>query len=89
MRIVLQDALSEVTKIYTTLKLRVFVDDITALVKRKNKEVAEMAKNVMKKLKEEVEKNGLKIVSHRTRKGRTQQDDCVLWIPGEWAKSIQ
>ena len=35
LRIVLQDALSEVTKIYPPLKLRVFVDDITAIVKRK------------------------------------------------------
>ena len=32
---VLQDALSEVTKIYPPLKLRVFVDDITALLKGK------------------------------------------------------
>ena len=31
--IVLQDALSEVAKIYILLKLRVFVDDITASVK--------------------------------------------------------
>ena len=50
LRIVLQDALSEVTKIFTTSKLRFFVEDITAIVKRKNKEVAEMAKKVMKKL---------------------------------------
>ena len=35
LRIVLQDALSEVTKMYPPLKLRVFVDDITAIVKRK------------------------------------------------------
>ena len=42
--IVLQDALSEVTKICPPLKLRVFVGDITALFIRKNKEVAEMAK---------------------------------------------
>ena len=34
LRIVLQDALSEVMKNYSPLKLRVFVDDITALVKR-------------------------------------------------------
>ena len=40
------------------LKLRVFVDDITALLTEKNKEVTEMAKKVMKKLKEEVEKKG-------------------------------
>ena len=44
LRTVLQDALSEVTKIYLPLKLRVFVDDIMALVKGNNKEVAEMAK---------------------------------------------
>ena len=55
LRIVLQDALSEVTRIYPPLKLRVFVDDITALLMGKNKVVAEMAKKVMKKLEEEVE----------------------------------
>ena len=39
------------------LKLRVFVDDITALfLMVKNKVVAEMTKKVMKKLKEVVEK---------------------------------
>ena len=41
----LQDALSEVTTIYPPLKLRVFVDVITALVMGKNEEVAEMARN--------------------------------------------
>ena len=46
----LQDALSEVIKIYPPLKLMVFVDDIPAPVKEV---VAEMAKKVMKKLKEE------------------------------------
>ena len=40
----LQDALSEVTNIFPSLKLRVFVDDITALVKGRNIDVAEMAK---------------------------------------------
>ena len=35
LRIVLQDALSEVMKIYPPLKLRVFVDDITAPLKEK------------------------------------------------------
>ena len=33
----LQDALGEVTKIKTPLKLRVFVDDITAILKGRNK----------------------------------------------------
>ena len=64
LRFMLQDALSEVTNIYTTLKLSFFVDDITALVKGKNEEVAEMAKKVMKKLKEDVEKKKPQIVSH-------------------------
>ena len=35
LRIVLQDALSDVTKIYPPLKLRVFVGDITALLMEK------------------------------------------------------
>ena len=61
LRFALQDALSEVTKIYSPLKLRVFVDDITALLRRKNKVVAEMAKKLMKILKEEVERKGLKL----------------------------
>ena len=52
LRIVLQDALSEVTKIYLSLKLRVFIDDITALVRGNIKQVSEMVKKVMMKLKE-------------------------------------
>ena len=59
--VVLQDALSEVTKFYPPIKLRVFVDDITALLMRKNREVSEMAKKVIKKLKEEVERKGLNL----------------------------
>ena len=51
----LQDALCEVAHIYPLQQLRVFVDDITALLVGKNKVVAEMAKKVMKKLEEEVE----------------------------------
>ena len=43
-----------------SLKLSSFVDDITALVKGRNKEVAEMTEN-MKRLKEEVQKEGLKL----------------------------
>ena len=50
--------LGEVRKIYPSLKLSVLVDDITALVKGRNKDVAEMVKKVMKKQKEEVEKKG-------------------------------
>ena len=73
LRIVLQDALSEVVKIYPPLKLRVFVDDITALVKGRHKEMAEMAKKVMKKLKEEVEKKGFKLsVTENGKEGKSK-----------------
>ena len=69
----LQDALSEVTKFYLPLKLRVFVADITVLLIGKNKEVAEMAKKVMKKLKEEVEEKGLKLfVTENGKEGKSK-----------------
>ena len=71
----LQDALSEVLKIYLPLKLRVFVDGITALVKERNKEMAEMAKKVMKKLKEEVEKEGLRLSV--TENGRREKSKMI------------
>ena len=47
----LQDALSEVTNFYPPLKLRVFVGDITALVKGRDKETVEVAEKVLRKLK--------------------------------------
>ena len=50
--------LTMLQKNYPPLKLRVFVNDITALLRRRNKVVAEMAKEVLKKLKEEVERKG-------------------------------
>ena len=62
LRIVLQDALSEVTKIYPSLKLRVFVDDIMAIVKGRNKE--EVAKNVMKKAERRSGEERPQIASH-------------------------
>ena len=61
LRIVLQDALNEVTKILPPLKLRVFVDDSTAFMNGRNKDLVEMAENVSKKLKSEVEEKRLKL----------------------------
>ena len=58
LRFVLQDALSKVTQIYPLLKLMVFVDDITAFFKGRNKL---LAGKVMRNLKEEVEEKGLKL----------------------------
>ena len=37
------------------------MDDITALLKRRNKEFAELAERVLEKLKKEVEKKGLEL----------------------------
>ena len=44
----------------------------------KNKVVAEMAKKVRKKLKEEVNRNGAQIVSDRRWDGRKEQNDCFV-----------
>ena len=60
-------------KKYPPLKLRVFLDDIAALLKGKNREVAEMGKKVTKKLKEEVEKKGLKLpVTENGKEGKSK-----------------
>ena len=51
-----------ITKFYPPMRLKVFVDDITARLKGKIREIAETAKKVtMKKLEEEVEKKGLQL----------------------------
>ena len=64
LRILLQDALSEVTKFYPPLKLRVFLNDITAMLKGRNKELVELAEKVLNNLKEEVEGEGPEMVDH-------------------------
>ena len=51
------------------------MNDITALLMEKNREVAEMARKVMKKLKEEVEKKALKLSVTEKWEGRKEQDD--------------
>ena len=60
LRILLQDALSEVVKIYPLLKLKVFVDDITTLFKGRDKELTELADKVLEKLKKKVEEKDWK-----------------------------
>ena len=51
------------------------MDDIAALLKGRNKELVEMAENVLRKLKEEV----FEIVDHGERNGRNEQGDCFMW----------
>ena len=87
LRIVLQDAWSGSYKILPCVE----VDDITALLMVKNREVAEMTKKVTKKLKEEVveKKKRPQIVSHGKWEGSKEQDDCVMWFFGQRAASMQ
>ena len=56
------------------------MDDITALLMVKNKEVAEMAKKVMKNL-QNMRWRGKD--SDRGREGMREQDDGVVWLLGE------
>ena len=49
----------------------------------KNKVVAELAKKVMKKLKKRGREERTQSVSDRRWEGRKEQDDCVVWLPGE------
>ena len=52
--------------------MRVFVDDITALLMGKNKEVAGKAKKVLKRLREEVERKGFKVsVNENGKEGKS------------------
>ena len=59
--VVLHDVLSKVTNIYPLLKLRVFVDDITAFMNGRNKELVETAEMVLRRLKREVKEKGSKL----------------------------
>ena len=48
LRIVLQDSVSEVTKVYPPSKLKVFLDDITASMEERDKEFVGIAEKVLK-----------------------------------------
>ena len=76
LRIVLQGALHEVTKIYPLLKLKVFVDDITALLRGRTSYWMKWQRKVMKKLREEVCRKGLKFVSDQ-RSGRKERSNMI------------
>ena len=83
LRIVLQDALSEVTNIHPSLKLRVFVDDSTTLLKGKSKTVDGKGKKRDEKDERRSGEEGLKMsVTENGKEGKSKMI-CVLWIPGE------
>ena len=56
---------------WSCLRLRIVLQDALS-------EVPDMAKKVMKKLKEEVEKKDLTLSVTEKWKGRKEQDDCIL-----------
>ena len=58
------------------------MDDITALMMVRNNIVAEMAKKVMKRRREEVERKGLKLSVNENGKKRKEQDDCFVSLLG-------
>ena len=58
------------------------MDDITALLMGKNMEVAEMANKVMKKLKGEVKRKGLKLSVTEKWERRKEHYDSVMWFLG-------
>ena len=67
--IVSQDALSEVVKLYPPMKLKVFVDDITAFLEGRSKESPEIAEMVTRAMSMEVAE---KAESCRSQKGREE-----------------
>ena len=89
LRIVLQDALSEVTKKCPPLKLRVFVDDITALLKGRNKEVVQMAEKVLGKLKKEVKEKGLKVRATLRRANIWKKSSGIKKKEWHWQNSVE
>ena len=56
LRTVLQDALSEVMKVYPLLRLKVSVDDATAFMDGRSKELAGIAERVLKTRRTEMKK---------------------------------
>ena len=77
LRIVLQDALSEEMKVYPSLKLKVFVDDITAF-----KELAGIAEKGPEGDETGSGGEGSKAVGHGRGEGREEQSHCVMQLCG-------
>ena len=61
LRIVIQDALSEVLKVNAPMTVNVFVDDMTVSMEVKNCELSRIALTVLEKIRSEVGKKGLKL----------------------------
>ena len=88
LRIMLQGASSEVTKV-STLRLKVFVGDITACMEERTKELAGIAEKVLKSTRREVEEKGLKLSITEGAKEGNEQRHCVLQFFGREISEMQ
>ena len=77
---VVQDASSEVAKVCQPMKLKVFVDDITAIVKRPNMGLPCVADKMLEVIRMEVVREGFDAVDHGRMKKRKNQGDCVMQL---------
>ena len=61
---VLQDALSGVEEVYPTMKLKVCVFYITTALEGRNKELPDIAENVLRAMRLEVDEKSFEAVEH-------------------------
>ena len=80
LRSVLQDALSEVMKVYPTLEMKVFVDDFTAFMKGRNKELVGIAEKVFEGGGKGSGREGSEAVNLGRRRGVKEQSRCVMQL---------
>ena len=71
------------------LKLKVFVDDITACMEACNKELAGIAEKVLMSTRREVEEKGLKLSTMEGAKEGKEQSHCVLQFFGREVSEMQ
>ena len=63
---------------YPLLKLKVFVDEITAFMEGRNKDLAGIAEKVLKSTKQKGRGQRVEVVDHRTRERREEQGDRFM-----------
>ena len=81
-------ALCEVAKVFRPMKLRVFVDDITAFMNGRSKVLVEVAEKALKK-RERGRGEWLEVIGHRRRDRRKEQGDHFMQVSGGEVSGIQ
>ena len=87
LRIVLQDALSKVTKNFPPLRSRVLVGDVTAFMNGRNKDLVEMAPESSEEVGESGRGEGPEAVDHC--EVRARQSECSMKGGGIVATSVE